>query len=570
MTKDFTVGARPQIALENRFGQVRIETDEKLENKVLLEAVSPSGKVADNEITVIATPVTILIVVNQTKKRIDLTLRVPGRSRLKILGAGGEIEVTGNFESAEISSDTGTIYADVPIDKLKFDFLWTESRPRYLSDFEIPEPKEKAGGKFEIAGKIPDKKSPKSKVQSPKSEEMSDKTPLDDENSENKNQKPKTKNQKPNDTVISLKFTTKRGVILLNVPPSQVPSDLRERPLTNAAKAIVRSGDSILSEAIRRAAPKYFGDYIQSLPARRATPNIISRQTPENTAPQVDVLRRVNLSVADSNGRAINNLKAEDFALLENNEAREIISVEPTTAPFNLVLLLDVSGSVEERIDFIRKAARNFVNTVSEHDELAIITIRDDVQVVSNFTVDKNSLSESLDIFDAGGGTALYDGLAFVLADTLRPLKGERTAIVILSDGDDNRSFIPFEPLLGAIQESGALVYPLYVPSGLIPINGQPNATGTLDPVRTRFMSLTTKAEEEAKQLAEVSGGVYFPIKRLEDLQNAYEDVVAQLRTAYSVTYRSKTAATPRLRIQVKRAGGGAFVRSGNPVEVQN
>ena len=569
LRRDFTVGERPRIEIENLFGRVHVVADEKLENKARLEIASPTGKITDSEITIQAAPEKISLVVKQTNKRVDVTFRVPARSRLKIAGATGEIAVAGNFELAEISTTTGTIYADVPIaNRLKFDFLWTESRPRYLSDFEIPEPKEKAGGKFLLAGRVPDEK--KSKVKSPKSENTPDsslsESASDAENSEPKIQNPKSKIQNSKDSQISLNFTTKRGVILLNVPPSQVPSDLRERPLTNAAKAIVKSGDSILSEAVRRTSPKYFGDYLKTLPERRIMPRIVSPETSGETVASADTLRLVNLSVADKNGRAINNLKATDFTVLENNQAREIVNVAPVNAPFNLVLLLDVSGSVEERIDFIRKAARNFVNTAGTNDKLAIITFRDDVQVVSKFTSDKSALSQSLDTFEAGGGTALYDSIAYVLADTLRPLKGERTAIVILSDGDDNRSFIPFEPLLGAIQESGALVYPLYVPSGLIPQNGQPEASQTIDPLRTKYLTLTTKAEAEGKQLAEVSGGVYFPIRRLDDLQSAYEEIITQLRKAYSITYHSKTAALPHLRIQVRREG--AFVRLGTPVEI--
>ncbi len=570
-TRDFTVAERPRIEIENLFGQVHVIADEKLENKALLDIASPNGKIADNEITIQTAPERISLIVKQTAKRIDVTFRVPIRSRVKITAADGEISVAGNLEQAEVLTTTGTIYADIPTDnKLKFDFLWTESRPRYLSDFEIPEPKEKAGGKFSLTGKIPDEK--KSKEKSPKSEdaelkETSDKNNQETIQTDGESEKTKDKGQKTKDTQISLNFTTKRGVILLNVPPSQVPTDLRERPLTKAAKAIVKSGDSILSEAVRRASPKYFGDYLKTLPDRRITPRIVSREKDAETAVQADTLRLVNLSVADKNGRSISNLKAADFTVLENNQAREIVKVASVNAPFNLVLLLDVSGSVEERIDFIRKAARNFVNTAGASDKLAIVTFRDDVQLVSKFTSDKNDLSQSLDTFDAGGGTALYDSIAYVLADTLRPLKGERTAIVILSDGDDNHSFIPFEPLLGAIQESGALVYPLYVPSGLIPQNGQPEVSQTIDPLRTKYLTLTTKAETEGKQLAEVSGGVYFAIRRLEDLQSAYQEIISQLRKAYSITYHSKTAAAPRLRIQVQREG--AFVRIGTPIEIQ-
>ena len=95
-----------------------------------------------------------------------------------------------------------------------------------------------------------------------------------------------------------------------------------------------------------------------------------------------------------------------------------------------------------------------------------------------------------------------------------------------MSDGDDNKSFVPFPALLEALSESGALIYPLYVPSGLIPESSVPRPEITIDPLRTRYLTLTTRAEEEGQKLAAASGGVYYPIRRLDDLQRAYDDVV--------------------------------------------
>ncbi len=223
--------------------------------------------------------------------------------------------------------------------------------------------------------------------------------------------------------------------------------------------------------------------------------------------------------------------------------------------PFNLVLLLDVSGSVEERIDFIRKAARDFLSTASPQDRISIISFRDDVQVISNFTTDRALLSRKLDDIEAGGATALFDSLAYVIADTLKPLRGERTAIVVLSDGDDNKSFIPFPAVLEALSESGALVYPLYIPSGLIPESSVPQPTITVDPLRSRYLTITTRAAEEGQKLASASGGVFYQIRKMEDLQRAYDEVVAQLRTAYTITYASNSANHRRLRVRVNREG---------------
>jgi VWFA-related protein len=284
-------------------------------------------------------------------------------------------------------------------------------------------------------------------------------------------------------------------------------------------------------------------------------------------------LKRVVVRVTDINNRAVSDLKKEDFEITESGVEREILSVQPTTAPFNLVLLLDVSGSVDNYVDFIRKAARNFVNTVSPQDRVAIIIFNEDVKTLSTFTTNKGELSESLDTFDAGGSTAFYDALAYTLVETLKPLRGERTAIVALTDGDDNRSFLPFDSLLSSIQESGALVYPLYVPSLLVAASATNNPNLSVDPLRTRYMGLTSKAEGEGERLAQISGGIYYPIRQLGDLQKAYDDIVVQLRTAYTVTFRSdlaetsnKTTASPRLKVRIKRPN--SFTKLGSVVAV--
>jgi VWFA-related protein len=335
---------------------------------------------------------------------------------------------------------------------------------------------------------------------------------------------------------------------------------LRERPLTEAARAIVRSGDQTLMEAIRKVSPRLFGDYAQTLPPLKAAPSLVARRPPGEVTTEVSPqLLRLNVSVTDRNGRAMSGLAAQDFTLFENGQERKIVDVKPVSSPFNLVLLLDVSGSVEERIDFIRKAARNFLQTASSQDRISIISFRDDIQIISEFTTDRRQLSISLDKIDAGGGTALYDALAYTLVDTLKPLRGERTAIVILSDGDDNKSFIPFGAVLEATIESGALIYPLYVPSILIPESSVAAPVTTLDPTRTRYLTITTRAEEEGKKLAAVSGGIFYPIRRLEELQRAYDDVVAQLRMSYTITYASTSAPSERrVRIRVNRDGASA------------
>src|SRR6266850_261528 len=522
------------VSIKNRDGRVSVIASDEHQKKVTINATSAGLPVEPSDVRVDAKGESIQIDVRarREKDRIDIVVRIPTRSKVTVESEAGAVDVVGNVESANIRTNTGTIHADVPLAALKFDFLWVASRPRFLSDVELPPVKEKAGGTFKISGRLGEKKADKEEL-------------------------------------VALDFQTLRGVVLLNVDPSMVPTDLRERPLTEAARAIVRSGDNQLIDAIRKVSPRMFGDYAKTLPPLEKQPTLVKRAPPGQfvsaLSPQ---LLRFNASVTDRNGRAIGGMKESDFSVYENGVERQVTKVVPTSEPFNLVLLLDVSGSVEERIEFIRKAARDFLNTTSPQDRIAIISFRDDIQVISDFSTDRKLLSRKLDEIDAGGATALYDALGFVLADTVKQLRGERTAVVILSDGDDNKSFVPFPAILEAIVESGALIYPLYIPSGLIPETSVPKPEVTIDPLRTRYLTLTTRAHEEGQKLAQASGGVYYPIRHLQELQRAYDDVVVQLRTAYTVTYASNSISStgPRLRVRTNREG--ASVRLSPAVNV--
>ena len=531
--KEIEAPEKVSLSVKNVDGRVSIVASEEQQKKVTIDANSTGLPVAPEDVKVESKGSDIKIDVRPRgeKDRIDLVVTIPARSKVNVEGVAGAVDIVGSVESATVKTDTGTIHADVPLDAVKFNFLWEASKPRYMSDVELPPIKEKAGGTYKLSGRLGDKKADKEQL-------------------------------------VALDFRTQRGVVLLNIDPERAPADLRERPLTEAARAIVRSGDSELVSAIRKVSPKMFGDYAKTLPPLDKEPELVRRAPPgklvSSVAPQ---LMRFTASVTDRNGRAIGGMRESDFTVWENGIERRVTNVAPANEPFNLVLLLDVSGSVEERMDFIRKAARDFLRTTSPQDRISIISFRDDIQVISDFSTDRRMLSKKLDEIDAGGGTALYDALGYVLSEPLKRLRGERTAIVVMSDGDDNKSFLPFPAILEALLESGALVYPLYVPSGLIPESSVPAPEITIDPLRTRYLTLTSRADEEGRKLAAASGGIYYPIRRLEDLQKAYDDVVAQLRSAYTITYASNSvSSSPRVRVRTNR--DGASVRLSPVVEL--
>ena len=589
-SQELKIGQEGAITITNHAGRVSIVA--KPDVSLVSFSAASSETISPSELKIEAPGDNIRILTAPTTatKRIDISLVVPERVRVKVETAAGEIRVTGDIASVEAVTDTGTIAADVPSVDLRYSWVWTASRPRYLSDLALEKVKEKSRGKFVLKGHLGEDEKKKDDKKEDKNEDGDKSEPTEETGSGHsstgstsestepangtgteemsdeevkKGDKEKESEKKERSTAVELNFTTARGIVILNVPPGEVTNDLRERPLTDAAKAIVRSGDLVLTDAIRRASPKYFGEYARTLPPVKRGPELsvrgMQRDLPGETTKDAVV------RVTDLYNRSIGGLKASDFTVAESGAVREIVSVQAHSAPVNLVLLLDVSGSVDNYVNFIRKAARAFIDTARDGDRISLLTFNEDVTRLSGFSANKVRLSESLDTFDAGGATAYYDALGYTLSDTLRPLRGERTAVVVLTDGDDNRSFLPFESLVGAIEESGALIYPLYVPSGLIAASESTNPDKSLDPLRTRYMTLSARATGEGERLAKVSGGVYYPITQISQIQAAYDDIVTQIRTAYTVTFRSGYQAdpenrpSPRLKVRVSRPD--AFVQ---------
>src|SRR5205823_2138202 len=266
-----------------------------------LKATSTGGPVEPSDITVSGNE----IVVRQRPYRIDLTVRVPKRSRVKVESETGMVDVIGDLEVADVITNTGTIHADVPTDALKLKFEWASSRPRYLSDVELPKVKEGRGGAFSISGTIgPDAKRKKEKKKDKPQSSNSDKNENDptnppaDPTATAASGKPDELKEPERQQLVRLNFVTQRGVILLNVDPSMAPNDLRERPLTEAAKAIVRSGNEPLVNAIRTVSPRMFGDYAKMLPPPRTGPTLVTLRPPGQVATQIaPQLIRVNASV---------------------------------------------------------------------------------------------------------------------------------------------------------------------------------------------------------------------------------------------------------------------------------
>ncbi|HEV7859948.1 MAG TPA: VWA domain-containing protein, partial [Pyrinomonadaceae bacterium] len=125
----------------------------------------------------------------------------------------------------------------------------------------------------------------------------------------------------------------------------------------------------------------------------------------------------LNVSVFSRTAKgSVGELHEQDFTVLEDGEPQEIKFFASAEAPFDLVLLLDLSGSTADKLDLIRKSAQRFVDAARPTDRIGIVTFTATTQVVSPLTSDRAELKRRIkEIKRLGGGTNFWDALRFVL-----------------------------------------------------------------------------------------------------------------------------------------------------------
>jgi VWFA-related protein len=276
----------------------------------------------------------------------------------------------------------------------------------------------------------------------------------------------------------------------------------------------------------------------------------------------------VNMSVVDrSTNRGLAGLLQSDFKLFEDGEEQRIIQFESSSAPFDLVLLIDVSGSTKDKIKLIRDAALRFVNAARAADRIGIISFAGAPTVISTLTSDRDTLRERLNTIDtARGDTKLYDAALFAMNKFSNVSnKSRRTAIVLMSDGLDGTipgisdqvgSQSTYRETLDQIREFDGVFYTLWLNTRYLAMSPRDTQPEAFD-----------EAYDRMREMADAGGGSFYEVNRLEDLAGAYERVVSDLGTVYSLAYEPSNKKRDRkwraIRIRVNRSNAIARGKRG-------
>jgi Ca-activated chloride channel family protein len=323
------------------------------------------------------------------------------------------------------------------------------------------------------------------------------------------------------------------------------------------------------------------------LPGPKQRPELIGQDkrtsaagtpAPASTGPEEisegDVIRvdtelvSVNVSVVDrGTNRGVNDLTKEDFRLYEDNALQQIAHFDSASAPFNLVLLIDLSGSTTKVVELIKFAALHFVEATRPFDRIGVITFAGGQVVVSPLTTDHQALRQRIAAIERPqGSTKLYDSLAFAMDEVFREAKdSRRNAIVVLSDGLDSvmpnvtgeGSTLTYEELVRRAKEFDGVVYSIWTD------------TQSYEPLSPLDIQQETfdLAHDRMKEIADAGGGAFYECEELKDLAGAYDRVVADLGTVYTLSYRPtnkvRDGSWRTIRVNVNRANSVARGKRG-------
>ncbi|MBV6497430.1 MAG: VWA domain-containing protein [Acidobacteria bacterium ACB1] len=261
---------------------------------------------------------------------------------------------------------------------------------------------------------------------------------------------------------------------------------------------------------------------------------------------------RLNVGVADRQGRPVTDLERSVFTVYEDGVKQPIVGFEPSTAPFSVVLMLDMSGSTLPFRQVLKAAANRFVYALSPEDRVAVVEFYDRVNLRNDFTTNGKVILHSIDASNGRGKTRLYDAIDFAL-DKLAREKGRRKAIIVLSDGVDSNAqaadrdklaempdskvpngiqpddYGPMAEILRKSDKLGVSIYPLALPTG--------DPAKLADPT-PRQIEMFRAARERFAFIAQRTGATIRTINRLEDMGRLYAEVAADLRTLYTIDYQ--------------------------------
>ncbi len=245
-------------------------------------------------------------------------------------------------------------------------------------------------------------------------------------------------------------------------------------------------------------------------------------------------LVNVLFTVTDNNGRLITNLNKQDFVVEEDGKKQDVSYFsKEVTLPLTLAILIDSSPSVESVLGLEKQTAMDFLRSVLRKEDLALLMNFDrGVTLLQDLTSDLRRLDRAIQSITIGAGTSVHDAVFLACDDKLKQETG-RKSIILISDGADTTSKLKMKEAIESAQRADVIIFA---------ISNRPRGGFTFGP-GVGYGRGYEGDDGALKKYSEVTGGrAFFPSKP-QDFKKAFDAIQEELRSQYSMAYRSSNPA---------------------------
>ena len=256
-------------------------------------------------------------------------------------------------------------------------------------------------------------------------------------------------------------------------------------------------------------------------------------------------------SVVDKDNHFISGLERSRFRVFEDGVEQKIESFAQEDVPISMGIVLDLSGSMLDKIWQVNRAALAFIQAGNPGDELFLIGFNDRVELLQDYTGDIDEISDALENTVVAGGTHLYDAV-YLGVEKAQAGSRSKKALVVITDGDDKASYYSLKELISKIRESNVQVF----------------CVGLLDDMPKKGIFSRWSNSEEKKyhdalaSISEETGGNAFFLRESTGIRGIVDEIARDLRGQYSIGYFSSNTArdgtyrTVKIELTGNKTGG--------------
>jgi Ca-activated chloride channel family protein len=229
----------------------------------------------------------------------------------------------------------------------------------------------------------------------------------------------------------------------------------------------------------------------------------------------------VPVTITDPMNRLVTGLEMEDFQVLENGNSQKIHTFASEDAPVSIGIVFDLSGSMSSKLIRARESILQFIKTANPQDEFFVIGFNDRPELIEDFTTSVEDIQARLATVRSGHRTALLDAIYYGVAK-MKDARHERKALLVVSDGGDNRSRYTEGEVRAQVREAAVEMY----------------AIGIFDPYAATPEERT--GPQLLNDLSEETGGRLFRVDDVSEMSDIAEKISTELRNQYVIGYRPK------------------------------